>query len=514
MSRVATALKATALQQLFDLGAMLLSLVLVPVYLSRLGMEGYGLFLTGVAWASYLMFSNGGLSAATLILVSQACAVNNEAEVARIVRNARGLMVIASALVAAVSVCGFLLLRQPAAAARLNLTHPDAPALLLIVAAQVIISLLASPFVDLLFGIGQPQKVAAVQGVSRLATQLVTLGLLLGGLNVWQVFAAAPLCLAAAGLVNWWQARRAAPFAFAPGPLLEREQIILQLRTGAKSLGLQVGSTLIGTAPVFVLTATAGPSVVPLFAVPMRVLGLGNNLLTSFVAVMQANFGDAWARRDLQWLRETTRTLLKHTLVANALTIALLVSVGPALVHAWTRGRLSVSTLMVASVAVAGSSMVLIHSLKLVLSGMNRHRSAAASEITSGLLAFALAWLAVRFGSIDAVGFGVAFAAAVTSGVVIPRELRRYLETPSISPPISAVFVIVAAGVACYAVARGAHYALTHVAAPPLAGVVVAASAGALVFALTCQLVGVFDFIGAVRKLRTRAGPLRPDTGS
>lgn len=509
MSRVATAFKATVVLQLFELVALGISLVLVPLYLSKLGQEGYGLFLSGLTWASYLMFSNGGMSAATLILVSQAHGAGKPEDVARILRTSRGLALVASTIAVLVALSLYALLGHAGAARAMNLTHPDAAPLMLVVAAQVVISLNGAPFSDLLVGSLRPQRAALIQGSTRVASQLTMVALLLWGASVWQVFAAGPIWGAVATVLAYASARRALPHAFAAGAWFERDQTVAQLRTGAKSLALHVGSTLTSTAPIFVLTFVGGPALVPMYAVPMRILGLANVVLTSFAGQLQAAFGEAWARRDMPWLRQTATTLLRYTLVANAATLSLLIALGPTLVETWTAGKLRVSTVMVAGVATAGCAMVLVTSLKQVLSGMNRHRVAAMSELASGALAFALCFgAAVSLGH-DFIGFGVALAAALTSGVVLPRELRRYLETPRVGPGAVTVAKLGLLGAFAFAAARGLLIALEATSLPALPGLALCGGAAAFVFAAGCHLFGVLDIVAGLRRGRADVGPAR-----
>lgn len=505
MSRVGTALKATAVHQAFELIAMLLSLVLIPVSLARLGQEGYGLYLTGVAWASYLMFSNGGLSAATMILISQAHGVGNAEEIARVVRTARALVLIAALIVMAVSAALFFALSNGSLAAQLKLTHPDAPLLSLVVAAQVVISLLMSPFYDLLIGVGRLQLVSLVQGCGRLAVQLLSLVLLLLNLPVWAVFAASPICLLVSGTVAVFAAKRVEPEALASRPRLEKAQAMLQLRAGAKSLGLHVGGTLMGTAPIFALTAVGGPALVPFYAVPNRIFSVAAGALLSFNALMQPAFGEAWARRDLTWLRDTARALLRQTLALSVGIGAGLIALGPEFVRAWTAGRLSVSTVMVTGIALAGAMQAIVGVMKYMLSGMNRHRAAAASELASGALAMALCWSLARFVSADWVAYGVFAAAIVTSALLMPYELSRYLEA-RLTPAPSNLRWIALLGLSVVALGWGTRLGLDWLRAPAVLSLGVAALCSGAAFFSILQLGGLVDVLAPLRRARGRHG--------
>lgn len=503
MSRVATALKATAVQQAFELLAMVLSLILVPVSLVRLGQEGYGLYLTGAAWASYLMFSNGGLSAATMILVSQAHGVGDVAQIARIIRNARALVLCAAVLVIVVAAGLFFALSDPHVAAALKLTHPAAPMLSLVVAAQVVISLLMSPVYDLLIGVGRLRFVSLAQGTSRVAVQMLALAFVLLNFPVWAVFAASPICLLLSGLTVAIVARRLEPVALAGGPGLEPAQAMAQLRAGAKSLGIHVGATLAGTAPIFALTAVGGPALVPYYAVPNRVFSIAASALLAFNALMQPAFGDAWARRDLSWMRETGQGLLRQTLALSVGIGAGLIALGQSFVHVWTTGRLEVSTVMVTAIAFAGAMQAVVGVMKYMLSGMNRHRVAAASELAGGILAMALCWGMARLVAPEWVAFGLVGAGLLTSVWLLPGELSRFLEG-SVAPKLSSLMLIALLAVTVFGVGRGSYLAFDQLAGSPLLALLLSSAACGAAFFAVLQVAGLVDVLAPLRSLRRR----------
>jgi O-antigen/teichoic acid export membrane protein len=288
-------------------------------------------------------------------------------------------------------------------------------------------------------------------------------------------------------------------------PRLERAQTLLQLRAGAKSLGLHVGGTLIGTAPIFALTAVGGPALVPLYAVPNRIFSVASGALLSFNALMQPAFGQAWAKRDLPWLRDTARVLLRQTLALAVGIGAGLIALGPSFVSAWTAGRLSVSAIMVTGIALAGGMQALVGVMKYMLSGMNRHRTAAASELISGVAAMAFCWALTRFVSADFVAFGVFAAALLTSLVLMPRELARYLEAP-VTPRAATLLWTVLLGTTVMALGAGAQLGLQRLQAPPAVSLVVAALCSGAAFFVILQLGGLVDVLAPLRRIRGRSG--------
>lgn len=507
MSRVGRALKGTAVQQLFELVAMLLSVLLVPLYLLKLGQEGYGLYLTGVVWAGYLGFGNAGLSAATLILVGQAG--GSADDVSRIVGTSRTLTLLTSGMVALVSLGMFALLREPAAAGALKLTHPDAPVLALVVGAQVCVSIVGGPFFDLLYGLQQAPVAALIQGAARLSIQLVSMVLLFAGASVWQVFVATPACFALSAIVAYGVVRRRHRSALARGFEWNPSQAKAQLRAGAKSLGLQVGATLSSTAPVFALTGWGGSALVPLYVVPLRILTVVSGVLSTFTAMFQGAVGEAWAKRELGWLTENTRGVLRHSLLLFAGIAAVMFAIGPEVVAVWTRGGLSVGLLAISGAVAAAILLSLTASLRFLLSAINRHRTAAIAELIGGAVSFALCAVAVRLNP-AAVGFGFALAALVTSFWVMLRELRRFFETDRLLPSLKEGAALLAIFAVTWAVCAGTAQLCQSAAFPPWATIAVAAAFGGLSFLACCQL---FRAVDVVRLLKARLRPSEPVVG-
>jgi O-antigen/teichoic acid export membrane protein len=433
MGRLRKIVAATVAQQGLQIAVTIVSLVAVPLYLAHLGTERYGLFLTAQVWAGYLRFGTVGISQSTMILVSHASADDDPRHLSTIVRTSLLLSALAAGAAFAVSFCAMLALRNHTLASALKLTHPEAPGLVLAIGFQVVCSLLFSTFYDLLIGLQRASIATVLQGTGHIAGQLVGLWIVVQGGSVGQVTTGSAVASVVVGFACVAEAWRAHPEAFAGGRVT-RQQVVLQLRTGTKSLGLQLGATLAGTAPTLALATLAGPAAVPLFAVPARLLSMGTGIVSSFAALMQPAFGEAYARGDLAWVRSTLSQLSEKTLLAMSLGAAVLIGLGGAVVSTWTAGKLEVSPAMLTSVALAGGVATVIGPLKFLLAGINQHRWAAVTELANGVLAVLFSFIAVRALAPDWVGLGVFAAAACTSLWSLPALAKRQLGMQRVMP--------------------------------------------------------------------------------
>ncbi len=431
MSRLKTAFKATAALQVFDYASKLIALVAIPLYLQYLGMEEWGLIQVGQYWAGYLVLTSGGLSSSTMILVSHAHGKGDSAELAKIIRVALLLSALAVLIVAVVTLAVFLVLGVPSFAAWSKFDHPQARWVFVAIGAQVMVSLGFSAFYDLTIGVQQTVRATVFQGTSRLVGQVASLIVAVSigqpaaviGAAVASAFLVHLVC--AVGTVRRW------PDAFRR-VAIEKAQVVLQLKTGAKSLGLQLGALLTASAPIWAITQVARPSYVPLYSIPNQLLAMVSSLVISFSAAMQPAFGEAWAKGDMPWIRQTISGVLEKIILLMAASVAGLLAVGPALLEEWL--GLKVPVAMVASVAIIGLSNTFVAWCKNLLSGINQHRIAAGSEIANGVLSFAFAWWVARHWSPDYVGLAVFAAGLMTSYWILPREVRRRLGLDRLRP--------------------------------------------------------------------------------
>jgi O-antigen/teichoic acid export membrane protein len=453
MGGLRNVLRATVLQQAFDVVAMLISFAAVPAYLAYLGTERYGLMLTAQAWASYLGFGNGGISQSTMILVSHASGRDDPTELSRIVRTSLVLAAFAATTVLVISV-GVAWASQIESVARfLKLSHAEVPGLLLAVGLQVVNAQLFCTFYDLLIGLQRAQEASVFQGINRVAGQIFSLVVAVMGGSTGQVVAASVCASALLGVLCaiWtWRTHR---HAFGPARVTW-SQVQLQLRTGAKSFGLQVGTTLSGTAPTLAIATIAGPAAVPLFAVPARLLTLATAMIWSFSALLQPAVGEAYARGNIAWIRSTLVETWEKTLLLTAVAAALLIGLGGAFISVWTGDKLQVSPLMLASVAAISTATLALAPIKFLLSGINRHKEAALTEIASGALAMLLAFLTVRALSADWVGLGVCAPILCISGWILPAQARHHLGVDKLLPRPGRLLRIALCTLSVYGTAR------------------------------------------------------------
>ncbi len=241
-----------------------------------------------------------------------------------------------------------------------------------------------------------------------------------------------------AGIFAMIHCLRGHRWAFRRGPLWEPAQLLEQVRTGARSLLMQAGTVLWGTAPVMAISLGAGAQFVPLYSIPMTLLNAPLGLLSTFSATLQPGYGEAMGRGEIPWIAETLGRILRHGLIVIGLiSCGFLVLANP-FIRWWTGDRIDPGPLLLGGVLILASVQLMLSVFRYALTGINRHRHACVSDIAGGALAMGVALLLAR-GAGDAWAiFAVAAVALASSGWILPLELKRSLpDNPSRPRPVS-----------------------------------------------------------------------------
>jgi O-antigen/teichoic acid export membrane protein len=426
LTRLRKAARATVFVQIFNWAGLLLSLITVPLYLAWLGDERYGLLLTGLAFAGYLMFSDAGLSWASMLLIAQASGRSDPQAVAAIVRTSFPLAAISSLLVAGAVGAAYFAIGSGIGVAWLPV-HPEFPGLLLAIGGSVIVTLTTSPFYNLLIGLQDAHLAALYQGGTRILGTLSAVAIASTGSPLGLVYSGNIAAAILMGLLAANHCRIRHRSAFQRGPLWEINQVRQQLRTGAKSFVMQIGIVLSGTAPVLAISIGAGAQFVPLYSIPYTLITAPLSILATFSATLQPAFGEAIGQGEYRWIAGTVSMVLKRTILLLGLIMSGFVLLAEPFITWWTAGKLLVSDEMVISVLAIASLSAILTVFRYALTGINRHRTAALADLLAGILALGLGLLVVtRFGP-GWIGLAIVGTALATTAWILPRELFRSL---------------------------------------------------------------------------------------
>ncbi len=410
----------------FGYASQALSLISLPLFLSTLGTEAYGLMVTVLAFTGYLNFADAGLSWGSMILISHAHGRQDRAMIAHITRHS-AVLAAASGMAALLGLAGVLGASRLGWRLPMFAHHSEAYPLILIAGLQLILTLQFGVFYNVFKGLQENYWTALYQGLGRF------LGLLGAMVAAWLTHKVATVmivqliistvCGIAASIHVWRQHR----WAFAGGIWTDRAQYRSQMRIGGKNFLIQIGQTLGNTAPTFAISSILGPSFVPFYTVPVTLLSLFFTPVNSWTASMQNAYGEAWTSGAFEWTRNAFRQTIERMLIIGGLGVALFLAFGNAFVQLWTHGRLWFVPWMAWSVSAIVVANALVKAPEYLLIGLNRHRRAAIAEMSCGLLSMLLVPLSVRFFGLGGVGAGVIGAVLATSAWVLHGEIERQL---------------------------------------------------------------------------------------
>lgn len=441
MSRLRKAAKATAAVQIFNWLGLLLSLCTVPLYLQWLGQERYGLLLTTVAFASYLMFSNAGVNWASMLLIAQANGNNDRARIASIMRNSFPLAICSVAIVTLV--VGTICFCGGRVASRGWMTdHPEFTGLLVAIGISVGNSLCIAPFYNLLNGLQETHLAAVYHGFGRISGTLIAIGIAWSGAPLGWVYGGHVAGASVAGLFAALHCVRRHRWAFCRGPLWESAQICQQLRTGTKSLMMTAGTVLWGTAPILAISYGAGAEYVPVYSIPLTLLNAPLSILSSFSSSLQPGYGEAMGRGETKWIAETIGRLLRQVTVSLGLLGSGFLLLARPFVQLWTGGKVTPSLLMLTSVLAIAATGTLVTVLRYALTGINRHRLASIADFLCGGLAMLLSVFVVRQFGYQWIGYSMVFATLISTAWIFPVQLYENLGISGFLPSARFLFCL------------------------------------------------------------------------
>ncbi len=413
--------------------SMLVALLTVPLTVSYLGTERYGLWLTLSSLIAMLSFADLGLGNGLRTMVADADGRGDRETIVRLASTAIAVQLIVAT--------GFVL--------SLVLVAPGVnwAGILKITSVQVqhevfgcVLALGITFFLAMPLQVGQSIQIGLQQGYA--ATIWATLGscvsliaLILatnakaGVVMLILVLSGVPLLAAGANTI--WFFWRDRPDLRPRLAQVRWTLAVRLLRTGAWFVVLQVASAFAFTTDNVVVGSARGASTVPELAVPAKLFGLVPMIAGMFTGPLWPAFGEAASRGDVAWVR---RTLSRAIVVGLAFTIAsavVLLAVGQWLVLHWSRGHVQTNFALLVPLALWTIMCVWGSTVSAFLNGTGEITVQALAATTMAVLAFALKWLLIGPLGVSGVVWATVFAYGLTTvGPTLwaARRVMRRLE--------------------------------------------------------------------------------------
>jgi len=417
------------------------TLVTVPLLLSFLGGERYGLWLTLTSIIAMLGPLDLGIGSGLTTLISSADGRADRNEIRRLVSTAVALSV------GAAIVLGFLLaLAYPIIpwAVLSNVTSPGAVAEAGPAAAALAACFAFGIPLGLVARIHHGLQEGYIANAWSVVGNLLALALLLVALN-WGsglpilVLAVAGGPLLAATLNGAALFLRQRPWLRPKLRSVDRHQARALLGTGGLFVLLQLSLVVGYQSDAIVIAQLLGAKAVPEYAVPMKLFLVVPTLLSFALTPLWPAYSEALMRRDVPWIARTMRRSILLALALNIPAALLLLAAAPAILTFWVGSAISPPPVLLVSLAIWAVLNSLIGPLSMLLIGLNAIRFAAITGVM-----MAIANIAISIALVSRIGVAGAIIGTIVAQVafiLLPgwAHARRLLKDAARSPSAPAL---------------------------------------------------------------------------
>jgi O-antigen/teichoic acid export membrane protein len=415
--------------------AMAVSFITVPLMITYLGVERYGLWLTVGSIVAVLGPLDLGIGYGLLNTVAEAHGRDDQAAARRAVSTAL-LLVSAIAFFAAL----VLLLFGPLVpwAEVYNVTSEQAvaeaaPTAFVLIGLFIIAMPLSivgtvqaayqSAYVGILWGIGASvASLFALLVAMNLGAGLPALVLALAGTGVVAAFLNGIL------LFRWqrpWLRPRFRDFDTATARRLTR--------LGLMFVVLQLAGLAAYQLDNLVIAQILGAEAVPQYAVPMKLFIVAPTIVSFALAPLWPAYRESLARGDSGWVLVTLRRSIKVALAINVPISLALVVAGPTILHLWVGPDIAPTLLLLVGLAAWAILNSLSGPLAMLLNGANAIGFQAVTAVLMAVANVAISILLVREIGVAGAVFGSLIAQVlfvlIPYGLYIPRLLARIRES-------------------------------------------------------------------------------------
>ncbi len=417
--RIVKAVWAGGAAKVLTSGVTLLTL---PLAVRYLGAERYGVWATITTTAICINLLDLGIANTLTNEISRAFALSDKEAARRYFTNALAL----TSTAAAAAGFGFaLVFRRVNWAGLLNLgANVSSSEVAQTMAVAVALTLLALPCnlgSKLLAGYQELHRSAYANGAGALASLL---GLAIGfALHVRMpaLYSMSIGCMTFTSLAMLlfviWQK----PWLLPRWSCIDLGSTKELLSSGSAFFLIQLSAVVVFSSDNIIVSHYLGPAEVTPYSVTWRVAGVAAILQSLIFPALWPAYAEAYARQDVQWIRQTFATTMKGIVALNLLCAAALVLLGRGLIHLWA-----------GSAAVPGFSLLCAMAVWIVVNGfmsvescllaaLNRTRGQAILSICAALANIAISVVLVhRIGALGVIGGTILSYLAI---LVVPQSL-------------------------------------------------------------------------------------------
>lgn len=412
--------------------AVVTMLISVPLTLTYLGPERYGMWMVISSLIAMLSFADLGMGNGLLNAVAQAHGRNDVDMLRRYISSGFAIL----SAIALISLIGFSATYPSVDWSRLfkvngEVARQESGPAVAVFLGIFAINLPLSIVSKVQAGLQQSFSASLWQcagSLLALCSMLVVIYIELG--LPWLVFAAlgAPAVTALCNTVHFFGKARK---DLRPSPVFVAGDAAKQIaRTGFFFLILQIVSAVAYASDNLVIAQSLGAGSVTVYAVPEKLFSLVTIALSIMLAPLWPAYGEAMARGDLAWVRGAFKRSIFVSLGSAIAMSALLVVLAPTLLSLWVGHEVSTPFLLIAGLGVWKVIEAFGNSMAVLLNGANIMRQQMLIALLTGLSALVLkVYLVGQIGVAGTVWASIIAFSIFSIGPlcvwVIPRALAK-----------------------------------------------------------------------------------------
>jgi O-antigen/teichoic acid export membrane protein len=406
-----------------------ISIIVVPLVLSRVDIRAYGLWLAAADLLAYVALLDLGVFGVLPWLVAEADGRRDETTIRRALSNASAAAVAISAVYALAAAAAWL-----AFPSLLGLTGADRTAIagpLLIVVVAAMFSMPLSVTQAALAGM-QDVAFSGTSALFRIVLNAaLTIGLLLQGHGLYAVAIGSTVPAIVVGVASIVRLRARFPALVHGWPRPSAEGVRWLIGTAVGAWLGAFGWKLLSMSNGLVLTAVGHPELVPLYSCTARLSSVAVQMGWIIPDSGLVGLAQLLGEGRLARLREVTRTMLQLHLVIAGAAATFLLAINPAFVSWWVSPALfgghRLNGLLAAGVVVGSMA----HALMTIPSVLGRRLEIGWTTIANGGVHVVLAYVLATVMGFAGIAVAAIVAAATTA---LPVGLRITAERTGSTP--------------------------------------------------------------------------------
>lgn len=197
------------------------------------------------------------------------------------------------------------------------------------------------------------------------------------------------------------------------------------LRSGLRFLTLQIEATVIRNTDNLIISGLLGPSLVSIYAAPLRLVSAAMSLIEAIQAPLWPSYGAARSRNDWTWIRQTHGRAIAFGLFLGGAVWIGAVGFAEPVIHAWLGSGFPVDNAVVLALGGYVFVGVWVNMNAILLNALDATQSQVISGGVEAVVNVVLSLLLAPFIGLVGVASGTTLGAASVSSWFLPVDVRN-----------------------------------------------------------------------------------------